>query len=867
MDPIIGKSSSEEAGRTSTGDNTDGCGDHAEDNHPVNAVGDITEPSGSQEDENSCTINETMGKSWSVDDITKSPLEQPEVETFHQQDPASSKVAMGKCAECREAATAKATKAVHVDGMSVASSSKAQKHKTTFEGSADPNTRENSRESPAGSALAEIQRRSELDDWIDDITPLPQGPSSRPEPSCPGAFSIAPGLIHPHPSVTDDAVDEEQEPQEQGDQPRTITISAILSPEEGATLCDASRSAGTLVSYEFSERDLEAEHTEVAMVLDGKIVEEDDERPRWVIATIAVAILGLIAVIILMALGLAGVFVDTEHSEDLQGQALETSPSNGAATPSASTEAPFSRLDMIRERGYLTCVYFPVPGFLYKDSETGEVTGFNSVWCKAIAAALFGPQDMQSKLRYLDFNLAVLKQIDVSTLGTTPTMSRYFPKSDISADGFYFSSPFFYNGLRVAGDPYFVDCFEDGFHHVDECADLMLCVQGHTTHETFALAALPNRRIDLIEKMHDVPLHFVEGRCNIMLIKQETASEPTLREMGYTGNYTVGQKLFNSEPWSVMTYQDDPVFSDFVNSVVQSLMAAESRGITQSTAHLMPETHVFGKDLRNAFRNAVEAVGSYSEVYEQFLQASMPRKAINMVNNGTTGQMQSRPFGKNILKEEEYILGSTMERVLQRGKLVCGVQLGRPGFAMEVEGGLIKGIDVDFCKAAAAGLFGGVDSLDIVPLDTPSDGYQKLVNGEVDAIAGALWNLENDVMEPTTGAGFAFSQPYYYGSVDDNHCLAALQDDPNWSSYIFWLVSAIVYAEEKGITPETCNDMPYIYVFGSSLKRIFRDAILGVGNYGQIYDRNLAAILPRIGRNLLNANPLGPQLYHVPGLT
>ena len=80
------------------------------------------------------------------------------------------------------------------------------------------------------------------------------------------------------------------------------------------------------------------------------------------------------------------------------------------------------------------------------------------------------------------------------------------------------------------------------------------------------------------------------------------------------------------------------------------------------------------------------------------------------------------------------------------------------------------------------------------------------------------------------------------------------------------IVDATVDAEENGITNLTSNNMAEVLVFGQQLHRMFRDAILAVGSYGDIYQRNLEFVIPRSGRNMLNANPhLGPQHYIIPG--
>lgn len=104
-------------------------------------------------------------------------------------------------------------------------------------------------------------------------------------------------------------------------------------------------------------------------------------------------------------------------------------------------------------------------------------------------------------------------------------------------------------------------------------------------------------------------------------------------------------------------------------------------------------------------------------------------------------------------------------------------------------------------------------------------------------------------------------------AVDLNLCLATREDDVQWSKFVFWILEATVFAEENGVTEVTSNEMPTVGLFGDDFQRMFRDAMFVTGNYGEIYDRNLEAHVPRSGLNLLfdNANP-GPLHFPMPGL-
>jgi len=58
--------------------------------------------------------------------------------------------------------------------------------------------------------------------------------------------------------------------------------------------------------------------------------------------------------------------------------------------------------------------------------------------------------------------------------------------------------------------------------------------------------------------------------------------------------------------------------------------------------------------------------------------------------------------------------------------------------------------------------------------------------------------------------------------------------------------------------------MPLVHSFGPDLQRMFRDSVYAVGNYGELYERNLASVLPRSGRNRLRALDEHGHLRYIP---
>jgi general L-amino acid transport system substrate-binding protein len=86
----------------------------------------------------------------------------------------------------------------------------------------------------------------------------------------------------------------------------------------------------------------------------------------------------------------------------------------------------------------------------------------------------------------------------------------------------------------------------------------------------------------------------------------------------------------------------------------------------------------------------------------------------------------------------------TLETVKSRGKLLCGVNEGLPGFSMSDADGEWSGIDVDLCRAIAAATIGDANAVTFIPL-TARDRFPALRAGEVDVLVrNTTWTLARD---------------------------------------------------------------------------------------------------------------------------
>ncbi|MFM7275698.1 MAG: transporter substrate-binding domain-containing protein, partial [Gammaproteobacteria bacterium] len=86
-----------------------------------------------------------------------------------------------------------------------------------------------------------------------------------------------------------------------------------------------------------------------------------------------------------------------------------------------------------------------------------------------------------------------------------------------------------------------------------------------------------------------------------------------------------------------------------------------------------------------------------------------------------------------------------LQKVLDQGRLRCGVSKFIPGLAVQDKSGAWSGMDVDVCRALAAALFGSADKARFVPLSAV-ERFPALLAGRVDLISGSTtWTLAREV--------------------------------------------------------------------------------------------------------------------------
>ncbi|CAB9515240.1 Putative amino-acid ABC transporter-binding protein YhdW [Seminavis robusta] len=618
----------------------------------------------------------------------------------------------------------------------------------------------------------------------------------------------------------------------------------------------------------------EAVQADVVQVEDletgGHFNDEPEEKPvrksKGPSRMLAILLLVLLIVGVGLAIGLSRRGKSDDESEQVS---LPESSSGLDVSSSLSTS-----LEQIKERGHIRCgMYVDHPGYGYQDRKTGEYSGFNFQLCRAVAAAVFADGDsvevvpVNAGNRFARLGAG---EVDLISQATTFTMGRDILEFS-TGQGFSFSYPFYFSGLGFGGIQEFVECADrlDPFHGV--CRGLKVCVTMGTTQEAIVNELLPGPVAVRFSDPTDALLYMTNGTCNVI------AAEPILMQplhlkqafgLFLDEEFVLGNNSFSKDPLSLVTLDSDPRVSDIVNSVVKIMYAAQGMNISRDNVMLHDFDPSVPTALKNRFKDVISAVGNTDELYEAEAAHVLPKHGVNTLNrHHDTGLLWSFPFGRvDEVNPEEAKTSATMDRLQISGVLKCGISGMEQGFAWyNPAKDEWSGLHVELCRGLAAALFAGdVSKVDFVVVETLHR-FHALQNGTVDVLMGEQASLANEFFEPSTGNAYSFSSPYFHGSNSTGNssssilAMATRREDNLWSSFVYWIIMALIYAEEQSITSSNAIEMPTVNVFGVGYVQCFRDLIGAIGNYGDLYNTSLATVLPRSGGNLLNKAPYSPQ--------
>lgn len=211
--------------------------------------------------------------------------------------------------------------------------------------------------------------------------------------------------------------------------------------------------------------------------------------------------------------------------------------------------------------------------------------------------------------------------------------------------------------------------------------------------------------------------------------------------------------------------------------------------------------------------------------------------------------------------ETAQLATSTLQRVRDRGFLVCGATGTVPGFAQRNEQGQWVGFDVDFCRAVAAATLGDANAVEFVSLAGEAR-FAQLQTFEIDLLVrDGAWTFARDtqfnVRYLTTsffdGMTFLVRQDLGFVSaylMDDlSVCVADLADDRRRIADFFFETQA----RHTEVVYQSREDLSTAYAAN------FCDAVAAPASILQAIRRGLPdPAQHRIMPELISKSPFGP---------
>ena len=323
-----------------------------------------------------------------------------------------------------------------------------------------------------------------------------------------------------------------------------------------------------------------------------------------------------------------------EESPSAESPAAE-SPAESAA-PSEEAPSGEGRLADVQARGQLICgVNGALPGFSFLDEATGDYTGFDVDFCRAIAAAVLGdPELVEFRNVTTDQRGPLLQSGDIDVLirNTTWTVSR-----DTSWG--LFGPTTFYDGQAIMVNSTLTDATT-----IDDLAGATVCVQSGTTTELNLTDRLGDSITpQVFPEIDPTYAAYEEGRCDAVTSDR---SQLVARRTAFANpdDHLILEEVMSKEPLGPVAPLSDDQWFNVVKWVVYATIEAEEQGITQANVADTVETsdnpvvqRLLGVTPEGAepfdsglglepdwVVDVITAVGNYGEIYERNLGAGTP---------------------------------------------------------------------------------------------------------------------------------------------------------------------------------------------------------------------------------------------------
>ncbi|MEG3641572.1 amino acid ABC transporter substrate-binding protein [Magnetococcus sp. PR-3] len=323
-----------------------------------------------------------------------------------------------------------------------------------------------------------------------------------------------------------------------------------------------------------------------------------------------------------------------------------------SVTVSSVQSAPASlgpTLRSIAEQGVLRCGLEHSTLTMSAMDQEGEWRGFMVDFCRALGAAVLGSeQDIEviEANKHLRYEALKGKAYEVLFSNSTWTFARD------SRLGLRFVTPYLYDGQG------FLTHSRHTHTRLDQYKKANICVLESTT--TYAnLKQLvgqqyPHFTITTFVTAERMRESYFRGACDLLSSDRLILASEQLVRVGEQGAHHILHDLISREPLGPYIRQGDDQWFSIVRWLVQGLLLAEHKGITQENVdriaastqdkevmHLLGVHGGFGQSLgldNQWMKRAIRSVGNYGEIYKRNLSAleslGVERGYNNLWSNG-----------------------------------------------------------------------------------------------------------------------------------------------------------------------------------------------------------------------------------------
>lgn len=298
-------------------------------------------------------------------------------------------------------------------------------------------------------------------------------------------------------------------------------------------------------------------------------------------------------------------------------------------------------LDAVKAKGFVQCgVNTGLAGFGSPDA-SGNWSGFDIDYCRAVAAAIFGDG---TKVKFTPltakerFTALQSGEVDLLARNTTWTMSR---DTQLGLD---FAGTSYYDGQG------FMVKSGLGVKSALELGGATVCVQTGTTTELNLADYFRANNLQLnavvFEKSDETVAAYDQGRCDAFTT-DASGLYAERSKLANPADHIVLPEIISKEPLGPAVRQGDDEWHNIISWTHYALINAEELGVTQANVEEMKASE--NPDIRRLLGaegdfgpmiglgndwavNIIKTVGNYGEVFERNLGANTPLQIARGLN-------------------------------------------------------------------------------------------------------------------------------------------------------------------------------------------------------------------------------------------